>query len=346
MYSNYFGLSEKPFAIAPDPRYLFMSDPHREALAHLMYGINSDGCIILLTGDVGTGKTTVCRCLFGQIPVNTDIAAILNPKLTILELLQTICEEFGIDISDVPQSVKEYTDRLNHYLFESNARGRISVVVIDEAQNLSPEVIEQLRLLTNLETNTHKLLKIILIGQPELRDMLSLPTLAQVNQRITTRYHLKPLQVNQLKTYIEHRISVAGPQQHQIFSNAAIRYIGKKAQGIPRLINVICDRAMLGAYASNSPMVTRKIARLAAHEVIPPTSQSRRSKSKWFWFSASFAVLLFISVTLYISQDKSWPETRMHLQSLVPFFSNGESQSQATVGSSADMQQELPAGRQ
>jgi len=346
MYSTYFGLTEKPFAIAPDPRFLFMSDMHREALAHLIYGINSDGCIILLTGDVGTGKTTVCRCFFGQVPVNTDIAVILNPKLTIIELLQTICEEFGVDIADAPQSVKEYTDLLNHYLFESNARGRINVVIIDEAQNLAPDVLEQLRLLTNLETNTHKLLKIVLIGQPELRDLLSLPTLAQINQRITTRYHLRPLPAKQLKTYIEHRISVAGPQQQKIFTNAAIRYIGRKSHGIPRIVNVICDRAMLGAYAGNSPKVTRQIARLAAREVLTPSPQNRSPKTKWLWLGASFALLLLISATLYLGQDRFWPQGRTYLQTIVPFFANGKSPRQTTADKRAGEKQEQPAGRQ
>lgn len=305
MYENYFGLSEKPFAIAPDPRYLYMSEMHREALAHLLYGINSDGCMVLLTGGVGTGKTTVCRCFFGQIPENTDVAVILNPQLTIFDLLKTICEEFGIEIPEGDASIKTYTDRLNKYLLDSHAKGRISVVIIDEAQNLGPEVLEQLRLLTNLETNTHKLLKIVLIGQPELRDILLLPSLSQINQRITTRYHLKPLQQNQLKAYIEHRVSVAGQGQRQpIFTNAAISYIGKKAQGIPRVINVICDRALLGAYAGNSDIVTYKIAKQAVSEVVTQKQPQGRPRRLRLALGIVIALLLFaIPATMYFQQN-------------------------------------------
>jgi len=316
MYSTYFGLTEKPFAIAPDPRYLCMSEMHREALAHLLYGINSDGCIVLLTGDVGTGKTTVCRCFFNQIPENTDVAAILNPKLTIIELLKTICEEFGIDVSGSTPSIKEYTDLLNQYLLESHAKGRISVVIVDEAQNLGMEVLEQLRLLTNLETDTHKLLKVVLIGQPELRELLQRPGLTQINQRITTRYHLRPLPKDYLKPYIEHRISVAGGRDHnKIFTDAAIRYIGKKADGVPRLINVICDRAMLGAYAINSPNITRHIARMAAREVVTDKqpSHSTRRLVRYALGTVILLLLLLIPLTLYL-------KTEGHLNSLGSFW--------------------------
>ena len=317
MYANYFGLSEKPFAIAPDPRYLYMSEQHREALAHLLYGINSDGCMVLLTGGVGTGKTTVCRCFFGQIPDNTDVAVILNPHVSIIDLLKTICEEFGIEVPENTSSIKEFTDRLNKYLLQSHADGRINVVIIDEAQNLGTDVLEHLRLLTNLETDTHKLLKIVLIGQPELRDILALPSLAQINQRITTRFHLNALHSDELKTYIEHRVMVAGRHQQQtIFTDAAIRYIGKKAKGVPRVINVICDRALLGAYASNSDKVTLKIAKHAAREVVT-SPQSGHSKLNLILLGVALLIALFaFPVIAYMTNDTFRNNSSYILQTL------------------------------
>ena len=235
MYTRYFGLTEKPFAIAPNPRYLFMSELHREALAHLLYGISSEGCITLLTGDVGTGKTTVCRCLVEQLPATTDIAMILNPKLTIGDLFKTICEELKIPIPTETPSVKTYIDQLNAYLLDAHSKGRNTALIIDEAQNLDIEILEQLRLLTNLETNTKKLLQIVLIGQPELRHLLCDPKLSQINQRITTRYHLEPLQADDVTTYIQHRITIAGGNSRNVlFSKKAIQYVAKVSKGIPQ----------------------------------------------------------------------------------------------------------------
>lgn len=276
MYTRYFGLTEKPFAIAPNPRYLFMSELHREALAHLMYGISSEGCIILLTGDVGTGKTTVCRCLIEQLPAKTDIAMILNPKLTINDLLKTICEELKIPIPTTTPSIKTYIDQLNAYLLRAHAEGRNTALIVDEAQNLDIEILEQLRLLTNLETNTNKLLQIILIGQPELRHILDDPKLSQINQRITTRYHLKPLQAADVSTYIEHRIAIAGGNSRNVlFSKKAIEYVAKISRGIPRVINTLCDHALLGAYANNSDHVSLGIIKKAAGELAATNSGKR-----------------------------------------------------------------------
>lgn len=279
MYTRYFGLAEKPFAIAPNPRYLFMSELHREALAHLMYGINSEGCIILLTGDVGTGKTTVCRCLIEQLPEETDIAMILNPKLTINDLLKTICEELKIPIPATSPSIKNYIDQLNAYLLRAHAAGRNTALIVDEAQNLDIEILEQLRLLTNLETNTNKLLQIILIGQPELRNILNDPKLSQINQRITTRYHLKPLQATDVSTYIDHRIAIAGGNSRNVlFSKKAINYVAKISRGIPRVINTLCDHALLGAYANNSDHVSLKIVKKAAGELAVTNNGKRYPK--------------------------------------------------------------------
>ncbi len=268
MYIEYFGLRKKPFTIAPDPRYLYMSEHHREALAHLLYGINSDGCLILLTGDVGTGKTTVCRSLLEQLPEDTDAAIIVNPKLTVDELLESICEEFTIPIEKNSGSTKSYIDGLNNYLLNSHGQGRATVLIIDEAQNLDMDVLEQLRLLTNLETDTHKLLKIVLIGQPELQDKLENPDVAQINQRITSRYHLSPLNEEDTCGFIQYRLIIAGGGRMQFFSQNALHVIFQQSCGIPRLINMICDRALLGAFVEGVDQVNDTIASKAAAEVL------------------------------------------------------------------------------
>ncbi len=265
MYTDYFGLTEKPFSIAPDPGYLYMSESHREALAHLLYGLQTDGGFVLLTGEVGTGKTTICKSLFSQIPPEVDLAFVLNPKITVLELLQTICDELHIPYVD-QTSTKLLVDKINHHLLHTNSQGRKTVVLIDEAQNLSIDVLEQLRLLTNLETDKRKLLQIILLGQPELRDMINRPQLRQLAQRITARYHLGPLEKKDIAGYISHRIQVAGGQNN-FFPPRAMTLIHKLSLGVPRLINLLCDRALLGAYTQQQKAVTPAIVRQAGHEI-------------------------------------------------------------------------------
>lgn len=267
MYLSFFGLSEKPFAITPDPRYLFLSERHAEALAHLLYGINEAGGFVQLTGEVGTGKTTTIRSLLAQTPKNAEVALILNPRISAPEFLLTICEELGVGVPDsAVGSVKELVDILNSYLLRAHAQGKRVVLVVDEAQNLSPEVLEQVRLLTNLETETQKLLQIILIGQPELREMLDRTELRQLAQRVTGRYHLDPLSADESASYIRHRLRVAGATS-DIFSPAALRETYRLSRGVPRLINVICDRALLGAYTQDRHRVTPAIVRRAAAEV-------------------------------------------------------------------------------
>jgi len=222
MYLAFFGLNEKPFAITPDPRYLFLGERHAEALAHLVYGITEAGGFIQLTGEVGTGKTTVVRSLLGQIPASAEVALILNPRMTAPEFLLTICEEIGIGVNDSAQgSVKELVDILNHYLLRAHADGRRVVLVVDEAQNLDAEVLEQVRLLTNLETETRKLLQIILIGQPELRELLARSELRQLAQRVTGRYHLDPLEPRETAAYVRHRLRIAGATR-EIFTSGAL----------------------------------------------------------------------------------------------------------------------------
>ena len=266
MYDKYFGLTDKPFSIAPDPRYLFMSEQHREALAHLVYGVGDGGGFVLLTGEVGTGKTTVCRCLLEQIPENTRIAFILNPKLSATELLATVCDELHITYPEMP-NLKELNDRLNDFLLRSHGAGLKIVLMIDEAQNLSIEILEQIRLLTNLETNKEKLLQIILIGQPELKDLLAKHELRQLAQRITARYHLSPLSLEESESYILHRLEVSGFND-TLFDKKAIKELYRRTDGVPRLINVLCDRAMLGAYARNRRLIGPKVVKQAASEVM------------------------------------------------------------------------------
>jgi len=266
MYLSYFGLTEAPFSIAPDPRYLYMSQRHQEALAHLLYGVNAGGGFVLLTGEVGAGKTTVCRCLLEQIPESCDIAYIFNPKLTVTELLSTICTEFGIDCPPDNTSVKVYIDSINAYLLDAHARNRHTVLIIDEAQNLSADVLEQLRLLTNLETNQRKLLQIILLGQPELATMLEKQELRQLAQRVIARYHLGPLGKEEVAAYIQHRLAVAGVER-QLFPSNVIGQLFRLSEGIPRIINVLCDRALLGTYAQNKDRVDSKTLSQAAREV-------------------------------------------------------------------------------
>ncbi|MFT5700795.1 MAG: general secretion pathway protein A [Desulforhopalus sp.] len=313
MYTRYFGLTEKPFVIAPNPRFLYMSELHREALAHLLYGINGEGCIVLFTGGVGTGKTTVCRCLIEQLPETVDIALVLNPKLTIADLLRTICEELGITVSRQEPTNKDYIDALNIYLLETHAKGRNTAVIIDEAQNLDIEVLEQLRLLTNLETDTQKLLQVVLIGQPELRDILEIPALSQVKQRITTRYHLDSLRAEDVSAYINHRLSVAGGDPRTlVIPDNVIRIINKHSRGIPRLINIICDRALLGAYAENKAYINAKIVKKAVSEVITPGSK-KRLLSKTLVVAGFFLLILLLPLSLYlaINNEGSFLEKQM-----------------------------------
>lgn len=262
MYERFFGLQARPFSIAPDPRFVFLSATHREALAHLLYGVRDGGGFVQLTGEVGTGKTTLIRRLLAEAPTTLDIALVLNPRLDSVELLATVCAELQLAAPADPHSIKAWVDVLNVHLLASFAQGRRVVILIDEAQVLSTAVLEQIRLLTNLETDSEKLLQIILVGQTELRDTLRRPQLRQLAQRITARYHLTPLSLDDTRQYIDHRLAVAGANR-PLFEAAAGRFIYRRTQGVPRLINALCDRALLGAYAAERLTVDVALARQA-----------------------------------------------------------------------------------
>ncbi|GAB3278211.1 ExeA family protein [Parahaliea aestuarii] len=307
MYHQYYGLKEAPFSIAVNPRYLFMSPRHRDALAHLLYGVGAGGGFILLTGEVGTGKTTINRCLLEQLPDDTDIAIILNPALDSLELLASVCDELGIDYAGEASSLKTLTDKLHAFLLANHARGRKTVLLIDEAQHLNFDVLEQIRLLTNLETNHEKLLQIVLIGQPELASLLQRPELRQLNQRITARYNLEPLNLEETRAYIRHRLQVAGlTADRELFPPAAVRDIHRLTRGIPRLINVLCDRALLGAYGQNKGRVERSMVATAAREVMGEEGV-QRPPSRLGW-ALAVVVLLGLAGTAWwwLGQPRGW----------------------------------------
>ncbi len=272
MYLSFFGLKERPFSIAPDPRYLFMSQRHKEALAHLAYGIRHGAGFVLLTGEVGTGKTTICRQILRKLPEDTRLAFILNPMLDAIELLATLCDELGVEYDNNEYSLKQLTDNLTRFLLQCHQDGINVVLMIDEAQNLAPEVLEQIRLLTNLETDQRKLLQIILVGQPELQELLARKDLRQLAQRVTARYHLRPLNEEETRAYIVHRLRIAG-SQYPVFSKQAIRAVFLHSEGIPRLINNLCDRAMMAAFSAENKNVNHKHVSLAAKEALPIEQQ-------------------------------------------------------------------------
>lgn len=295
MYLRYFNLNEAPFSITPDPSFVFLSPRHRDALAHLLYGIGKGGSggFVQLTGEVGTGKTTLCRCLLEQVPEGTRIALVLNPMVTPQELLADISEELGIDVSETMLSTRLLVDGLTRFLIEAHERGERVVVVIDEAQNLSPEALEQVRLLTNLETSKEKLLQIVLLGQPELRELLQRRNLRQLAQRITARYHLTPLGLKETHLYIRHRMQVAGAQRNP-FKRGAMNALYQRSQGIPRLINIIADRALVAAFAQEKLEVSSAMVHAAANEVQLGERQVRRLQ--WPWLAAATALILLVVV--------------------------------------------------
>ncbi len=301
MYETQFGFRRLPFSLTPDPRFLYLSAHHREALAHLLYGVGEGGGFVQLTGEVGTGKTTLCRSVLEQAPEKVDLALVLNPRLTPLELVATVCDELGAEYPAETTSNKILVDTLTRRLLEGHAAGRRAVVVIDEAQNLDAAALEQIRLLTNLETPTQKLLQIVLIGQPELQELLARPDLRQLAQRVTARYHLPPLSREETTAYVRHRLRVAGGSP-ELFTPAALRLLHRASDGIPRRINILCDRALLGAYAREKHRVGPGLVRSAVREIagqVPPRRPSRAP----LWGAALLATVLVAAAT---TQQGDW----------------------------------------
>jgi general secretion pathway protein A len=297
MYTSFFGLNEKPFSITPDPRYLFMSERHTEALAHLIYGVKESGGFIQLTGEVGTGKTTLVRSLLQQLPDSADVALVLNPQLSRTEFLSAICEELGVALPASADSIKSLTNVLNAYLLRNHSQGRRTILIVDEAQNLRVDVLEQVRLLTNLETTKQKLLQIILIGQEELRELLSRNDMRQLAQRITGRYHLEPLTRSEAIAYIDHRVKVAGGTT-PLFTYAAKRELYRLSSGVPRSINVIADRALLGAFTQEARQVTPTLVRNAASEVYDRRAITLSAWYRWIGPAAAGAAAMTVALIL------------------------------------------------
>jgi len=303
MYLEYYGLREPPFSITPDPRYVFLSERHRDALAHLLYGIGKGGSggFVQLTGEVGTGKTTLCRLLLEQLPENTRVALVLNPKLTPAELVETVCEELKLDIEGKRGSLKALTDTLNAFLLDAYAQGLRVVLIVDEAQNLSIESLEQVRLLTNLETPTQKLLQIILLGQPELRELLDRPELRQLAQRITARYHLTPLDAGETEAYVRHRMAVAGNKRIP-FSRLGLKALYQRSGGIPRLVNIIADRALMAGYAREQDSLGERLVDRAADETLPGHARYwLRRYGRW-----GLAAALVLAIAGGVAWWKGW----------------------------------------
>ena len=301
MYLEYFQLNQEPFTIAPNPNILYPSARHQEAIAYLQYGLRGTGGFVMLTGEVGTGKTMVSRAVLGDLPDSFNVAYILNPTLNNIQLLQTVCEAFEIDVTH-DSDLKHLSDALQSFLIEQNQLDNSCLLVIDEAQHLSTEALEQLRLFTNLETNEKKLLQIILIGQPELQEKLNKRELRQLAQRITARYHLLPLTEEETVSYVNHRLQFAGALR-PLFDKAAMKLIFKQSKGTPRLINLLADRCLMGAYAGHHGIVSKKLVEQAAKEVLMPSYPEREKRNTPFMIGslgAVVAVLLAISFIYWL----------------------------------------------
>ncbi len=301
MYTGFFGLTSPPFSIAPNPDFMYLSPRHTEALAHLRYGLGDAGGFVLLTGEVGTGKTTVSRTLLQELDEQTEVAFILNPTLSELELLAAICDELKIRYKKTDASLKLLSDKITQRLQKNHQAAKKTILIIDEAQHLQPAVLEQLRLLTNLETNTKKLLQVILIGQPELQQLLQRNDLRQLAQRITARYHLLPLNYAEVQHYVRFRLQVAGCQR-PVFSDKAVKKLFELSGGIPRLVNLLADRAMLSAFGLQQPMVEAADVLRAASEILPaPAKPTQTSLPIWLWpVLALFGILLGLLLALQV----------------------------------------------
>lgn len=302
MYTGFFGLNSQPFSIAPNPEFMYLGARHTEALAHLRYGLGDAGGFVLLTGEVGTGKTTVSRCLMAELPEKTQVAFILNPTLSELELLAAICDELKIRYKKTDASLKNLTDKITAKLLKNHEAALNTILIIDEAQHLQPAVLEQLRLLTNLETNTKKLLQVILIGQPELQQLLQRQDLRQLAQRITARYHLMPLTLMEVQHYVQHRLQVAGCSR-PVFTDGALKKLFMLSGGIPRLVNLICDRALLGAYSQQKALIDAALVQQAAAEILAVRQTEPAKTTPWWFWALLFIGCIGLGALLAIGLD-------------------------------------------
>ncbi|MFC1867518.1 AAA family ATPase [Thermodesulfobacteriota bacterium] len=297
MYTSYFGFSENPFNLTPDPRYLFLSPHHKEAIDHLLYGINERKGFIVITGGIGTGKTTLCRELLNHLGTNTKSALIFNSFISDMELLKTINQEFGIDMAPNAETKKDYIDALNQFLLKTFGEGGKAILLIDEAQNLSHNVLEQIRMLSNLETTQEKLIQVVLAGQPELKEVLLSPSIRQLNERIMVRYHLKSLVFMDIRGYVEHRMVVAGGRGNLPFTGGALRQIYAYSGGNPRRINTVCDRALLIAYAREKRTISKGIVKTAVRELRGDLGEMPRTIG---WSSKTYASHALLLILLII----------------------------------------------
>ena len=341
IYQQYFALSCEPFSIVPDPGFLYPSSQHRQAVAHLKYGLDREGGFVLLTGEVGTGKTTLTRTLIKRLPAHVRVAYVLNSTFDAADVLASICQELGIKLpkSSKTSLTKNCVDALNADLIESHAEGKKTLVVIEEAQNLSPEVLEILRLLSNLETATHKLLHILLVGQPELLETLAQKDQRQLNQRVVARFHLLPLEKTDVANYVNHRLHHAGANR-AIFESSAMTALFKLTQGVPRLINLICHHAMLAAYATGTKTVSAKLVKAAAVEIFDIEKPKQKSSGRLGWSLVFCAVVaLLVGVAFYGDQLPS--KTLLNTQSVeVPV--NVESRDETTAQPLIEVVDSLP----
>lgn len=299
MYTAFFGFKENPFNLTPDPRYLYLTRYHREALDHLLYGINERRGFIAITGGIGTGKTTLCRALLDHLDSQTKSALIFSSFISDTEILQTINQEFGIQMPPKAKSKKDYIDALNRFLLDNFRKGGNALLLIDEAQNLSHTVLEQIRMISNLETEKEKLIQVVLVGQSELKGLLSAPSLRQLNERITVRYDLKPVDSGDLRGYVTHRLSVAGGGGALNFTKGAFSKIYEYSRGNPRRINAVCDRALLIAYAQEKHTITKKMIKEAVRDLSGGTGalQTPEQRPKPGLGPLTIALLLLLVIT-------------------------------------------------